>query len=69
MRRAIQIKADMKFKEDLDFIKKAKIKNNTSDKMPSDRRITKALRKLKDWDLIKDRIIRAELLDDRNEND
>lgn len=69
MRKAVQIKADILFKKELDFIKKEKIKNNTSDRMLSDRRLTKALRKLKDWNLIKDRIIKADIMDDRNEND
>ena len=59
------------FKKELEEIKSRKIANGTwkPNKILSDRRIMKALRKMEDWSTIKERLILAEMREDFNENE
>ena len=63
------IRADPVFKKELDEIKILRIKNGTSNKMISDRRLTKALRRMDTWIEIKKRLVIAKIEDDFNEID
>ena len=60
----ILIKVDPDFKKEIDDIKLERIKKGFDKKMRSDRRITKALRRLSSWEEIKKKIIEAEMEDD-----
>lgn len=59
------IKVDPEFKKEIDEIKVERVKKGFDNKMRSDRRITKAIRRLSSWEEIKKRIIEAEMEDDR----
>lgn len=68
MTRGIISRVSPEFKRELEDIKVAKIKNNTSKIVLSDRRITKALIHSSLWLQIKELLIEAIIKDDRWRN-
>jgi len=65
MARAKLLRADIKFAEDLEQIKIRRRLDKRDMHLLSDRRLTKAIRNLSDWELIKSRLIEANIENDR----
>ena len=63
-----KIRVDPIFKKELEEIKLQKIKNGTAKKMISDRRLTKAMRRMSYWSNVKQTLIDSDIKEDLNEN-
>ena len=55
---------DPVFKKELEEIKLQKIKNGTAKKLISDRRLTKAMRRMSYWSNVKQTLIESEIKED-----
>lgn len=69
MKKKPLIRVDNVFRQELNRIKLEKIRNGTSNRMLSDRRLTKAMRKTNMWKDMKQVLLDSDIGDDWHENE